>query len=46
MELVVFGKYMNGFKLKEKGRKTEKYLEEESKTSDGWKKSTGRRLPR
>jgi hypothetical protein len=31
---------------KEKERKTEKYLEEESKASNGWQKSTGRRLLR
>ncbi|GFG38800.1 hypothetical protein Cfor_02812 [Coptotermes formosanus] len=30
---------------KEKERKAEKYLEEEGKTSNGWKKCTGRRLP-
>jgi hypothetical protein len=35
-----------GSNSKEKERKTEKYLEEEGKTSNGWKKSTGRRPPR
>jgi hypothetical protein len=31
---------------KEKERKTAKYLEEEGKTRNGTKKSTGRKLPR
>jgi hypothetical protein len=42
----VFYLYVFIYILKQKERKTEKYLEEEGKTSNGWKKSTGRRLHR
>jgi hypothetical protein len=38
--------YMNGLQLKGEREETEKYLEEEGKTNNGWKKSMGRRLPR